>query len=154
MLPSKDIKELLEISTSTLKSLSFRNIVVLCLLSIIGTGVYAILYLLRSENRSLLVEISGRARIVQAIDTCVVGKFYQGNNDFYAITRNYYGDNNVTFYTGGILDNLPQTTKELRDICSLLEKDSNTLKQANAPHQDNSLPGKIIDKTKELLNQQ
>lgn len=154
MIPTKatEVAELLNTATATLKSLSFRNILVLCLLSIIGCGVYAIIYLLRTENRGLLVELSGRARIVATVDTCVVGKYYQGSQDFFAVTRNYNSGDKANYYIVAILDQLPEQTAELRRICGTLEYETGVLKRhAGTTPPIAPPPPTMLDKTKELL---
>lgn len=144
----EDYVLLLEASTKIIKTLTLRNLLNLALLSINICGIAIVIYLLRAENKGVLVELTGRTRFVKSVDSCIVNKYYQGREHF-ALTQNFATKGNASLNIVAVFDDLPPDS-DLRATCRQMIEYGRELNDSTPPTKQ-TIPEQIKDAVIPLL---
>ena len=120
-----DITDLVETVINNVKVLTFRNLIVIIVLFALFTGYIGFTWLLKPDNKSALVNLIGRSRLVGFVDNCGVVKLPYSGEVVHAVFITYEDKSGDSRY---IVSLIPEyDTVIIRSKCSKLYKDRQNL---------------------------
>lgn len=121
-----DLTELLEAVLRGIQSLKFRHLIIITFLLSLFLGYIGFNWLLASENRSVLINLAGRSKIVGVVSNCPVVKVPFQGETVHVVFINYSNDTDDNRYLASIIGKYD--TAKIKPICLSLNKDKDAIK--------------------------